>query len=398
MLAPLNPDPQTLGDPVNLSDNDQPILFKNLPDHASERDERALAIDKVGIKDLAYPIDVLDRNNEVQHTVARVNLYVSLPHEFKGTHMSRFIEVLNARRGEMTIRNMPSILGDIQRRLEADDAHIELSFPYFISKRAPVSGVESLMEYGCTFRASKRGPHVDFVLAVRVPVKSLCPCSKAISERGAHNQRSLVDVEIRSADFVWIEDVVAAVERCASAPLFALLKREDEKYITELAYDNPKFVEDLVRDTVIELRNLPEVRWLRVSAENQESIHNHSAFAQIEWSAENERASQQILQFPALADQEAEIGFGAWLRQLRAARGFSQQEFADHLGVSAAHVSRVESDDKHLSNQCLERAASLLGVDPLELSLRAGVVPPSVLDILRRRPAAFRAWVDVQPR
>jgi GTP cyclohydrolase I len=383
---------------VTASESPPPALFTALPDHASERDERALAIDKVGIKDLAYPIQVLDRNNEVQHTVARVNLYVSLPHEFKGTHMSRFIEVLNARRGEMTIRNMPSILTDIQRRLEADDAHIELSFPYFISKRAPVSGVESLMEYGCTFRASKRGPHVDFVLAVRVPVKSLCPCSKAISDRGAHNQRSLVDVELRSSDFIWIEDVVAAVERCGSAPLFALLKREDEKYITELAYDNPKFVEDLVRDSVIELRRLPGVRWLRVAAENQESIHNHSAYAQIEWSAEEAHAEQLHLQLPVATSADAQAPFSGWLRQQRLSRKFSQQEFADHLGISAAHLSRVESGEKRLSEEALQRVSNLLGVDSEEVAIRGGIVPAALLDLLSQRPDAFRAWAAQQVR
>ena len=371
----------------------QSALFKDLPDHASERDERALAIDKVGIKDLAYPIQVLDRNNEVQHTVARVNLYVSLPHEFKGTHMSRFIEVLNARRGEMTIRNMPSILTDIQRRLEADDAHIELSFPYFISKRAPVSGVESLMEYGCTFRASKRGPHVDFVLAVRVPVKSLCPCSKAISDRGAHNQRSLVDVEVRSSDFIWIEDVVAAVERCASAPLFALLKREDEKYVTELAYDNPKFVEDLVRDSVIALRQLPGVRWLKVAAENQESIHNHSAYAEIEWSAEDGRGVQEVIDFGALPMPEDDVAFGPWLRKQRVGRGFSQQELADHLGISAAHLSRVEGGEKRLSEEALRRVADLLGLAVDEVALRAGVVPSEMITVVARHAREFQEWV-----
>ena len=377
--------------------NPQSPLFTELPDHASERDERSLAIDKVGIKDLSYPIQVLDRGNQVQHTVARINLYVSLPHQFKGTHMSRFIEVLNARRGEMTIRNMPAILAEIQQRLEADDAHIELSFPYFISKRAPVSGVESLMEYQCTFRASKRGPHVDFVLAVCVPVKSLCPCSKAISERGAHNQRSLVDVEIRSADFVWIEDVVAAVERCASAPLFALLKREDEKYITELAYDNPKFVEDLVRDSVIALRALPGVSWLRVAAENQESIHNHSAYAQIEWSAEEAHAEQLSLQLP-LDAAATHLPFGGWLRQQRLGRKFSQQEFADHLGISAAHLSRVESGEKRLSEEALARVGDLLGVDAEDVAIRGGLLPAAILELLSRRPDAFRAWVSHQRR
>ena len=391
-MATLGSDSQDAGDSVgvkNPTPNDRAL---GLPDHASEFDGRELAIDKVGIKDLSYPIDVLDRQQQVQHTVAKVNLYVGLPQHFKGTHMSRFVEVLNARRGEMTIRNMPSILSDIQRRLESEDAHIELTFPYFMSKRAPVSGVESLMEYNCSFRASKRGQHFDFVLAVRVPVKSLCPCSKAISDRGAHNQRSLVDVEIRSGDFVWIEDLVAAVERCASAPLFALLKREDEKYVTELAYDNPKFVEDLVRDVVLEVRKLDGVRWIKVSAENQESIHNHSAYAQIEWSGEPE---------PRAGDGATTVDpspghswtFGTWLRQQRAARGFSQQVFADHLGVSAAHLSRVESGEKHFSGDALTRAAEVLGLAEDEVALRAGELPREIRGMIGQNLESFRNWM-----
>ncbi len=365
----------------------RPSKAKRLPDHASERDERALAIDKVGIKDLVYPIRVLDRTNQVQHTVARMNLSVSLPHEFKGTHMSRFVEVLNARRGEMTIRNMPSILADIQSRLEARDAHLLAEFSYFISKRAPVSGVESLMEYTCRFDASMRGTELDFVLCVRVPVKSLCPCSKAISDRGAHNQRSLVDVELRSTEFVWIEEIVAAVEACGSAPLFALLKREDEKYVTELAYDNPKFVEDLVRDSVIALRALPGVTWLRVSAENQESIHNHSAFAQIEWSAS--AAAVPSPANPGHPPPAEAQSFGPWLREQRVLRGYSQQGLADELAVSAAHLSRVESGDKRLSDDALARAARLLGLPADEVLLRAGVMPAWVWAKVARDPEGF---------
>ena len=367
-------------------------LFRSLPDHAAQEDLRALPIDKVGIKDLSYPIQVLDRENKLQSTVGRFNLYVSLPSHFKGTHMSRFIEVLNARRGEITIRNMPAILADIQSRLEADDAHIEVSFPYFVSKRAPVSGVESIMEYPCRFHASKRGTHVDFVLAVRVPVKSLCPCSKAISERGAHNQRSLVDVEVRSTEFIWIEDIVQVVEACASAPLYALLKREDEKHVTELAYDNPKFVEDLVRDVVLRVRDLPGVGWLRVSAENQESIHNHSAYAQIEWSAEESGHVQIPLPLAGrpLADSAP---FGAWLKQQRSARGFTQQDMADHLGISAAHLSRVESGEKRLSEEAIGRASELLGLDPDEAAIRAGTFPPEMLAVLAGHARELMDWV-----
>lgn len=383
-----------------MSSLPQPPLFSDLPDHASEMDHRALAIDKVGIKDLSYPIQVLDQHNKVQHTVASVNLYVGLPHQFKGTHMSRFIEILNRRRGELTIRTMPEVLTEIQDHLEADDAHIELSFPYFISKKAPVSLVESLMEYRCTFHASKRGSHVDFVLGVQVPVKSLCPCSKSISEYGAHNQRSYIDVQIRVSDvsdFVWIEDVVEAVEGCASSPLYALLKREDEKYVTEKAYENPKFVEDLVRDVVLAIKEMPGVQWLHVAAENQESIHNHSAYAEIEWSLEDELAGQQAgIPFPAPAGPvsgEEAPPFADWLRQTRLARGFNQQQLAAHLGVSAAHLSRVESGENRLSEEALRRGAALLGQDEDLMLLRAGVVPAAMLAEISRRPGEFRRWV-----
>ena len=374
-----------------MTQNAEPCLI-DLPDHASESDHRALAIDKVGIKDLSYPIQVLDKGNKVQHTVARVNLYVGLPQEFKGTHMSRFIEILNSRRGEMTIRNMPDFLSDIQRRLESDDAHIELSFPYFVTKKAPVSGVESLMEYQCAFRASKRGSTVDFVMAVQVPVTSLCPCSKSISKYGAHNQRSYIDVELRSSDFIWIEDVIEAVESCASSPLFALLKREDEKYVTELAYENPKFVEDLVRDVVIALRDFPGVDWLRVCAENQESIHNHSAYGEIEWSRSDEgQGEQESLAFPARPEPST---FGTWVRSLRASRQMSQQDLAVSLGISAAHVSRVESDEKGVSEEILLRMAGVLGQDPDEVSVRAGVMPEALRSRIAANPREFLAWAS----
>lgn len=375
-----------------MSASPQASLFHELPDHASELDDRALAIDKVGIKGLSYPIQVLDKHNQVQHTVASVNLYVGLPQQFKGTHMSRFVEILNARRGEMTIRNMPEILAEIQRRLAADDAHIELSFPYFISKRAPISGVESLMEYRCAFRASKRGPNLDFVLAVQVPVKSLCPCSKAISAYGAHNQRSLVDVEVRSSGFVWIEDVVEAVEKCASAPLFALLKREDEKYITELAYENPKFVEDLVRDAVLALRELPGVTSLKVSAENQESIHNHSAYGEIAWSPQDdEDARQTHLRLIPPVPAEA-TSFGAWLRSQREARRLRQQDLAEQIGITAPHLSRAESNEKNLGEDTLLRLAGSLGLEPDAVLVRAGILSDRLKEAISRDPEGFLAW------
>ena len=207
-----------------------------MPDMQKERDTRNIPIDKVGVKDIRYPIVVMDKSKVRQHTVARINMYVDLPHHFKGTHMSRFIEILNQYRGEITIRNMGEILEEMKKRLEASCAHMELEFPYFIEKEAPVSRASSLMEYQCRLRGSL-GVEKDFVLGVTVPVTSLCPCSREISARGAHNQRSAVKVEIRMKKFIWIEDLIAWVEACGSAPVYSLLKREDEKALTEQAYD-----------------------------------------------------------------------------------------------------------------------------------------------------------------
>ena len=240
-------------------------------------------IDKVGISDVSYPIEVLDKKNNKQGTTATVNMYVDLPHQFKGTHMSRFIEVLNQYRGEITIRNMSEILQEIARSLEAKTAHMELSFKYFIEKEAPVSKAKSLMGYDCRFIGSyTQGNGEDFILEVIVPVMNLCPCSKEISGTAAHNQRSEVVVRVRFNDFVWIEDIVALVERSASCDLYALLKRPDEKYVSEHAYENPRFVEDIVRIISNDLMNDEKVDWFSVRSKNFESIHNHNAYALVE--------------------------------------------------------------------------------------------------------------------
>ncbi len=252
-----------------------------MPDTQKMRDTRKIPIDKVGVKDIRYPIVVMDKNKEQQHTVARINMYVDLPHHFKGTHMSRFIEILNEHRGEITIRNLGQILQKMKDRLEASCAHMEMEFPYFIEKEAPVSRAKGLMEYQCRLRGTL-GKEKDFLLSVEVPVTSLCPCSREISTQGAHNQRSAVKVEVRMGKFIWIEDLIALVESCGSAPVYSLLKREDEKAVTEQAYDNPMFVEDIVRAVTVKLRAAPEIEWFRVECENFESIHNHSAYALVE--------------------------------------------------------------------------------------------------------------------
>ena len=252
-----------------------------MPDMQNSPDSRNIAIDKVGVKDIHYPIVVMDRSKERQQTVACINMYVDLPHHFKGTHMSRFVEILNQYHGEVGIDRMGAVLREMKQRLDASRAHLELEFPYFIEKRAPVSGATSLMEYQCRMVGSL-GEDYDFVLGVTVPMTSLCPCSKEISARGAHNQRSAVNVEIRYREHVWIEELIEWVEGCGSAPVFALLKREDEKALTEQAYDNPMFVEDVVRAVTERLLREPDVTWFRVQCENFESIHNHSAYASVE--------------------------------------------------------------------------------------------------------------------
>ena len=252
-----------------------------LSDMQKSRDTRRIPIDKVGVKDISYPIVVMDKNRKFQHTVARVNLYVDLPHHFKGTHMSRFIEILNQYREEIALDRMEEILGEMKKKLGASSAHLEIDFPYFIEKQAPVSGARSLMEYSCSFSATL-SDQFDFVLGVKAPVTSLCPCSKELSRFGAHNQRSLITVRVRYREFIWIEDLVELIEGCGSSPVWSLLKREDEKFVTEQAYEHPMFVEDMVREATVRLSAAENITWFSVAAENFESIHNHSAYASIE--------------------------------------------------------------------------------------------------------------------
>jgi GTP cyclohydrolase IB len=254
----------------------------NIPDVQSDPDSRKLAIDKVGIKAIRHPVRIQERTGGAQHTVAFFNMYVGLPHHFKGTHMSRFVEILEAHEREITVETFQVMLREMVEKLEAEEGHIEMAFPYFIEKSAPVSGVKSLMDYEVTFTGEIRGGRQSFTMKVVVPVTSLCPCSKKISARGAHNQRSHVTVTARTNDFVWIEEIVDIVERQGSSELYGLLKRPDEKFVTERAYDNPKFVEDMVRDVAAVLNLDERIDAYVVESENFESIHNHSAYALIE--------------------------------------------------------------------------------------------------------------------
>jgi GTP cyclohydrolase I len=255
----------------------------SMADVQMQFDSRRIKIDQVGVKKIRYPISVKDRNNGSQRTVASVNMYVELPHHHKGTHMSRFIEVLSVHRHSIATSTIPSILMDMKSRLQAEAAHLELTFPFFMEKAAPVTGALGLMEYSCTLAGSQSGEETDLTVTVCVPVTTLCPCSKEISSYGAHNQRGEVSVKVRYKQFFWMEDLIRLVESSASSEVYSLLKRADEKHVTEAAYENPRFVEDVVREVAVKLMADENYTWFSVAAENFESIHNHSAYAFLEY-------------------------------------------------------------------------------------------------------------------
>jgi GTP cyclohydrolase I len=264
----------------------RPIVTE-LEDVQGRADARRLPINRVGIKDIRHPVRVKDRSAGEQHTIATFNMYVSLPHNFKGTHMSRFVEILHGER-EISVESFGAMLEKMTSRLEADTGHIEMSFPFFVMKKAPVSGVESLMDYHASLIGERRDGKTEMWVRVVVPVTSLCPCSKKISDYGAHNQRSHVTIKAKLRSHLWIEEIIGIAESEASSELYGILKRPDEKYVTERAYDNPKFVEDMVRDVAARLNADPRIAAYTVESENFESIHNHSAYALIEHDKDSE--------------------------------------------------------------------------------------------------------------
>lgn len=266
---------------MNRGQSPEKVPLEGLVDIQNLPDDRNIRIKKVGVKNIRYPITVRDKKNGIQHTVASVNMYVDLPQHFKGTHMSRFVEILNTYRGDIAIRNFSRILDDMKKTLDAKSAHLEIEFPYFIEKEAPVTHAKGLMEYICRFCGSSNDVD-DFYVGIVVPVTTLCPCSREISARGAHNQRSIVTVNLRFRKFFWIEDIIELVEQSASCDVYSILKRPDEKFVTEKAYDNPMFVEDIVREIALKLSKDDNITWFTVEAENFESIHNHSAYAFVE--------------------------------------------------------------------------------------------------------------------
>lgn len=253
-----------------------------MKDLQNSHDNRNIPIRKVGIKELEYPVTVLDRANISQESVANINMYVDLPHDFKGTHMSRFVEIINEHRGRISVNEIGNILKCMLNRLDCENAHFEIRFPYFIERMAPKSKAKSLMSYQCALLASMtRDGTMDSVVEARVPVTMVCPCSREISERGAHNQRAYITVRIRSRQLVWLEELIEIAEASASAPVYALLKRSDEKVLTERAYDTARFAEDAVRGAAERLRADRRIIWYEVESENMESIHNHNAYAMV---------------------------------------------------------------------------------------------------------------------
>ncbi|GGY20949.1 GTP cyclohydrolase FolE2 [Paludibacterium paludis] len=253
-----------------------------IPDIQSTRDTRNIPINKVGIKSMRHPVTVAERNGGIQHTIGLFDMYVHLPAQFKGTHMSRFVEILNAQEREISVASFQAIVAAMVGRLDAASGYIQMTFPYFVNKTAPVSGVQSLLDYDVTYIGEIRDGAYRFTMKVLVPVTSLCPCSKEISRYGAHNQRSHVTLTASTAEHVWIEELIDMAEAEASCELYGLLKRPDEKFVTERAYENPKFVEDMVRDVAARLDSDPRILSYVVESENFESIHNHSAYALIE--------------------------------------------------------------------------------------------------------------------
>jgi GTP cyclohydrolase I len=254
----------------------------SIEDVQARADSRRIPINKVGIKDVYHPVRVKDRASVEQHTIANFNMYVALPHNFKGTHMSRFAEVLHMNEREISVETFRDILVEMTEKLNAQSGHIEMSFPFFVMKKAPVSGVESLMNYQASLIGELHNDKPELWLKVVVAATSLCPCSRDISKYGAHNQRSHITIKAKVEGHMWLEELIDIAEAEASCEVYSILKRADEKYVTERAYENPKFVEDIVRDVAVRMNKEERVRAYVVEAENFESIHNHSAYALIE--------------------------------------------------------------------------------------------------------------------
>ena len=272
---------RSTGDPDVTTAGSRTPTTSSMPDIQSEPDRRRVAIDKVGVKEIQHPITLTTPHGTDLETVAAINMYVSLPADRKGTHMSRFLEALNEYRSGLRPEKIVEFCHKLRDDLDAENAHLEMTFPYFVTKSAPVTGLPGLMDYPCRFLCDVSANREDFIMSVSAAATSLCPCSKEISEYGAHNQRCIITADVRFEGMVWIEELIKYIESAASCPVYAVLKRPDEKLVTEQAFENPKFVEDIVRDLAIVLDDEPRISWYHIRSENFESIHNHNAYAEI---------------------------------------------------------------------------------------------------------------------
>lgn len=260
-----------------------------MKDVQNQPDNRNIYLQRVGIKNLSYPVTVMDKKNGYQDTIANINMYVDLPVEFRGTHMSRFVEVLNKYRLGIDPKLIKQMLEELRVNLNASVARVEIEFPYFVLKNAPVSNQESFTKYSCRIDGQKSIDTYDFTVSVGVPILTLCPCSKEISDRGAHNQRAIVWIHVRSKRLIWFEEIIEYAEKSASSPVYTILKRVDEKFVTEYAYDNPRFVEDIAREIALKLNEDNRILWYKVEVESFESIHDHNAYACVTKNKEESR-------------------------------------------------------------------------------------------------------------
>ena len=257
-------------------------MNSQLKDIQNQNDKRGIDIQKVGVNGVEVPLIIERKNAESQVVSAKARLSVTLPHNYRGTHMSRFMEVLSEYSSKNILGvDIKALLIDVKKRLESECAHVKFEFKYFINKKAPVSEMEFPVGYDCAFRGDLNSDDYRFILEVKVPITTLCPCSKEISKYSAHNQRTMVKVKVsyNEPDIIWIEDLVEKIESCGSSQVYSILKRSDEKYVTEKAYENPKFVEDVLRDVICLLKNDDKITFYEVEVEAQESIHNHNAWA-----------------------------------------------------------------------------------------------------------------------
>ena len=258
------------------------IMNSQLKDIQNQKDQRGIDIQKVGVNGVEVPLLIDRKNSDSQVVSAKARLSVTLPHDYRGTHMSRFIEILSEYSSKRTLGvDIKGLLQDVKKRLESESAHVKFEFKYFINKKAPVSEIEFPVGYDCSFQGDLTGDNYKFILGVKVPVTTLCPCSKEISKYSAHNQRTMVKVKVSydEKDMIWIEDLVDKIESCGSCQVYSILKRCDEKFVTESAYENPKFVEDVLRDVICLLEKDEKITFYEVEVEAQESIHNHNAWA-----------------------------------------------------------------------------------------------------------------------